>query len=122
MKKATLFLFMVISLSVQAQVCTLPVRSAGFTASAHMEARGDSGQTIRFVISDRGQMPFVQSCISHATQRALQAPNADKPYFKVREALPIPAAYTPTEQGRLVGLDEGVYLGVTVIIGPLIKE
>ena len=46
---------------------------------------------------------------SQDTQRALQAPDPQKPYFKVREALPIPAAYTPTEQGRLVGLDEGVY-------------
>ena len=95
--------------TIQAQVVTLPVRSAGFKAGARMEAQGDSGRTVRFVISDRGQMPFVQSCISQDTLRALQAPDAHKPYFKVREALPIPAAYTPTEQGRLVGLDEGIY-------------
>ena len=49
-------------------------------------------------------MPFVQSGVSQDTQRARQAPNPQQPYFKVREALPIPAAYTPTEQGRLVGL------------------
>ena len=74
-----------------------------------MEARGDSGTTIRFVIKDRGRVPFVQSGVSQDTQRALQAPDPQQPYFKVREALPIPAAYTPTEQGRLVGLDEGIY-------------
>ena len=74
-----------------------------------METRGDSGKTIRFVISDRGQVPFVQSAVSQDTRQALQSPDPEKPYFKVREALPIPAAYTPTEQGRLVGLDEGVY-------------
>lgn len=109
MKKTAILFILTTSLCVQAQISTVPVRSAGFKASARMEARGVSGQTIRFVISDRGQMPFVQSGISHDTQRVLQAPDTDKPYFKVREALPIPAAYTPTEQGRLVGLDEGVY-------------
>lgn len=95
--------------SLTAQTVTLPVRSSNFKAGQQMEARGDSGTTVRFVISDRGCVPFVQSCISQDTQRALQAPDPQLPYFKVREALPIPAAYTPTEQGRLVGLDEGVY-------------
>ena len=93
----------------QAQVSIYPVRSAGFKAGACMEARGDSGKIVRFVISEKGQTPFVQSCISQDTQRTQQAPDPQKPYFKVREALPIPAAYTPTEQGWLVGLDEGVY-------------
>ena len=92
-----------------AQVITLPVRSSGFKAGQQMVAQGDSGTTVRFSIADRGQVPFVQSCVSQDTQRALQGPDPEKPYFKVREALPIPAAYTPTEQGRLVGLDEGVY-------------
>lgn len=92
-----------------AQTVTLPVRSSSFKASQHMEARGDSGTIIRFMISDRGHVPFVQSGVSQDTQRALRAPDPQLPYFKVREALPIPAAYTPTEQGRLVGLDEGIY-------------
>lgn len=97
------------ALPLTAQTITLPVRSSNFTAGQQMEARGDSGATIRFVISDRGCVPFVQSGVSQDTQRALQAPDPQQPYFKVREALPIPAAYTPTEQGRLVGLDEGIY-------------
>ena len=113
MKKTLSILFALLSaVAVMAQkpsVVTLPVRSSSFKASGHMEARGDSGTTVRFVISDRGQVPFVQSCVSQDTQRALQGPDPSKPYFKVREALPIPAAYTPTEQGRLVGIDEGVY-------------
>ena len=100
---------MVLTTDAQTQVTLLPVRSAGFKAGANMEAKGDSNRMVRFVVSDRGQVPFVQSCISRDTQRALQAPDASKPYFKVREALPIPAAYTPTEQGGIVGLDEGVY-------------
>ena len=37
-------------------------------------------------------------------------PDPKKPYFSVREALPIPEAYTPTEQGKIVGLDEGVFV------------
>ena len=97
------------ALPLTAQTITLPVRSSNFKAGQQMEARGDSGATIRFVISDRGCVPFVQSGVSQDTQRALQAPDPQQPYFKVREALPIPAAYTPTEQGRLVGLDEGIY-------------
>ena len=36
--------------------------------------------------------------------------NKEKPFFIVREALPIPAAYTPTEQGKIVGIDEGVFV------------
>ncbi len=111
MKKllVTLALAHAIALPLAAQTITLPVRSSNFKAGQQMEARGDSGATVRFVISDRGRVPFVQSGVSQDTQRAQQAPDADKPYFKVREALPIPAAYTPTEQGRLVGLDEGIY-------------
>ena len=106
---ASLALAYAIATPLTAQTVTLPVRSSNFKAGQQMEARGDSGTTVRFVISDRGCVPFVQSCISQDTQRALQAPAPQLPYFKVREALPIPAAYTPTEQGRLVGLDEGVY-------------
>ncbi|MCH5312294.1 MAG: exo-alpha-sialidase [Prevotella sp.] len=105
----TITLQFVVCLAMQAQVITLLIRSSGFKASKQMEARGDSGTTVRFVISDRGQVPFVQSCVSQDTKNALLAPDPRKPYFKVREALPIPAAYTPTEQGRLVGIDEGVY-------------
>ena len=100
---------MALGLNVHAQVNIYSVRSSQFKAGAYMDTRGDSDKTIRFVISDRGQVPFVQSAVSQNTLQALQGPDPQKPYFKVREALPIPAAYTPTEQGRLVGLDEGVY-------------
>lgn len=108
-RNLSITLLCMVCLMVQAQVKNLPVRSSGFSAGQRMEARGDSGTTVRFIISDRGQVPFVQSCVSQDTKKALQAPDTQKPYFKVREALPIPAAYTPTEQGWLVGLDEGVY-------------
>ena len=100
---------MALGLNIHAQVNIYSVHSSQFKSGAYMETRGDSGKTIRFVISDRGQVPFVQSAVSQDTRQALQSPDPQKPYFKVREALPIPAAYTPTEQGRLVGLDEGVY-------------
>ncbi|MBP5699864.1 MAG: hypothetical protein J6W71_03340, partial [Methanobrevibacter sp.] len=59
---------------------------------------------------DRGFIPFNQSCIKQNKDIAKQGPNKEKPFFIVREALPIPAAYTPTEQGRIVGLDEGVFV------------
>ena len=113
MYKKLFIICSLISISVwtQAQnvVRTLHVRSSGFSAGACMEAKADSGGVIRFVIDDRGHTPFVQCCVRQSSSLALAAPDISKPYFTVREALPIPAAYTPTEQGRLVGLDEGIY-------------
>lgn len=89
---------------------TLPVLSSGFTPGKYMTAKSSSGGTVNFVIKDRGFIPFNQSCVRQEIKEANQGPNKDKPYFTVREALPIPAAYTPTEQGKIVGLDEGVFV------------
>lgn len=94
---------------IQAQETVLKVRSSQFMAGRQMTAKADSGGMVRFVISDRGQVPFNQSGIHQDTSLVRQAPDPTVPYFRVRCALPIPAAYCPTEQGRLVGLDEGVY-------------
>ena len=88
---------------------TLPILSFCFSPGKNTIAKSSSGGKINFIIKDRGFIPFNQSCIRQETKEAKQGPNPKKPYFRVREALPIPAAYTPTEQGKIVGLDEGVF-------------
>ena len=98
---------MALGLQAQQSVQMLHVRSSEFSAGAHMEAKADSGGVIRFVIDERGTTPFVQSCVHQTTAMAQLSPDPSRPFFTVRQALPIPAAYTPTEQGRMVGLDEG---------------
>jgi hypothetical protein len=75
-----------------------------------MKAKSSSGGIITFSIKDRGFIPFNQSCVRQEIKEVKLCPNPEKPYFSVREALPIPAAYTPTEQGKIVGLDEGVFV------------
>lgn len=88
---------------------TLYVVASNFRAGEEMAALGDSANVIRFVLKERETVPFNQSAIRQRTDEARQAPDAAKPYFSVRFALPIPAAYTPTETGELVGLDYGVF-------------
>ncbi|MDO4818923.1 MAG: hypothetical protein Q3994_00920 [Prevotella sp.] len=78
----------------------------GFRAGAVMEAPADSNRAVRFSISQRTESPFCQSVVKQ-TRNDIQAPTA--PYYHARFALPIPSCYTPTEQGALAGLDEGVY-------------
>ena len=87
-----------------------PVLSSGFSLGKNSTAKSSSGGTINFIIKDRGFIPFNQSCIKQNIGIAKQGPNKEKPFFIVREALPIPAAYTPTEQGKIVGIDEGVFV------------
>ena len=88
---------------------TFPVLSSGFSLGNNTKIKNSLGQMINFIIQDREFIPFNQSCIRQNAKQAKQSPNKEKPYFIVREALPIPAAYTPTEQGKIVGLDEGVF-------------
>ena len=88
---------------------TLTVLSSNFSKGKNTTAKRSQGGKIEFIIKDREFIPFNQSCIKKNTNLAKQSPNKAKPFFLVREALPIPACYTPTEQGKIVGLDEGVF-------------
>jgi len=89
---------------------TLPILCSGFKAGEHMKTKTTKGGVLTFEIEDRNFIPFNQSCIRQETSLAKIGPDPNRPYFSVREALPIPACYTPTEQGRIVGLDEGVFV------------
>ena len=88
----------------------LLVISSNFKPGNNMKAKSSSGGIITFSIKDRGFIPFNQSCVRQEIKEVKLCPNPEKPYFSVREALPIPAVYTPTEQGKIVGLDEGVFV------------
>ena len=88
---------------------TLFINSSSFKLGKYTTSKTNVGGTLKFAIKDRGFTPFSQSCIHQEIKISKQAPNANKPYFSVRHALPIPTAYTKTEQGSFVGLDEGVY-------------
>lgn len=100
---------------VSAQNVSFPQRTydiigAGITAGKHMTATGDSAGQATYVIKERGKVPFTQQCVRQTKPQAVtDSRTLATPYFNVRMALPIPASYTPTEQGRTVGLDWGVY-------------
>ncbi|MBQ3187242.1 MAG: exo-alpha-sialidase [Alistipes sp.] len=88
---------------------TLYVVASQFKAGQEMAALGDSANVVHFVLKERETVPFSQSAIRQSTDEAKQGPVADEPFFTVRFTLPIPASYTPTEQGEMAGLDYGVF-------------
>ncbi len=88
---------------------TLYVVASQFKAGKEMAALGDSANVIHYILKERAEVPFTQSAVHQSTSEAKHAPVADKPYFAVRFTLPIPASYTPTEQGEMAGLDYGVF-------------
>lgn len=100
-----------LTMTVTAQnVKDYPVWGSGFKAGSNMTAKGnEKGQTVRFHISERGTLPYVQSAVRQNAGVVALGPDKDVPYFTVRYALPIPPSYTPTETAALTGLDFGVY-------------
>jgi hypothetical protein len=53
-------------------------------------------------------LPFNQAAVKQSTAPALQGPDASKPYFYVRFALPIPPDNDKERNGHLVGIDSAV--------------
>jgi len=53
-------------------------------------------------------LPFNQAAVKQSTAPALQGPDASKPYFYVRFALPIPPDNDKERNGHLVGIDAAV--------------
>jgi antitoxin component YwqK of YwqJK toxin-antitoxin module len=54
------------------------------------------------------RLPFNQAAVKQTTAPALQGPDASKPYFHVRFALPIPPDNDKERNGHLVGIDAAV--------------
>ena len=88
---------------------TLVVVASQFTAGDHLSTIDPAGNRITYVLKERSHVPQTQQHVRQDNAMAKVGPSLDKPYYQIRMALPIPSAYTPTEQGHLVGLDEGVY-------------
>jgi hypothetical protein len=67
---------------------------------------------LTFIFSDlysqNSPLPFNQAAVKQSTKPSLLGPDASKPYFHVRFALPIPPDNDKERNGHLVGIDEGV--------------
>ena len=88
---------------------TLTVVASQFTAGDNMSVTDPAGNRITYLLKERSCVPQTQQHVRQDNALALIGPSLDQPYYQIRLALPIPSAYTPSEQGHLVGLDEGVY-------------
>lgn len=109
MKKTLLFLCAALG-TIVASAQQYEILGSQIRPSQYMTAVGDSAGQATYFITERGKVPFAQQCVSQkrATANDAKGPHG-RPYYNVRMALPIPACYTPTEAGRTVGLDWGVY-------------
>jgi len=58
--------------------------------------------------TNNSPLPFNQAAVKQSTAPALQGPDAAKPYFHVRFALPIPPDNDKERNGHLVGIDAAV--------------
>lgn len=109
MKRTLLYICALLS-AVVASAQRYEIYGAGISAGSCMSAVGDSAGRAVYVITPREQIPFAQLCVSQQkAQDVFRQQPVTTPYFNIREALPIPSCYTPTEQGEKVGLDRGVY-------------
>lgn len=88
---------------------TLFVKAGGFIPGENMSALGDSANVVHYVLQERETVPYNQSVVRQGKGQSEYGPAADKPYFTVRFALPIPPAYTPEEVAELAGLEHGIY-------------
>ena len=88
------------------------IEAANIRAGEYMSAVGDTAGQAVYIISERQKVPFTQQCVKQERRPAAGDVNEKrmkKPYFNVRMAMPVPACYTPTEQGEKAGLDWGIY-------------
>lgn len=98
-----------------AQTEEISVAAANFLPGKAMTAPRDSSTLLSFILDNRECIPFNQSAIHVNPDVVKLAPDAEKPFFDVQIALPMPSAYTENregwrqDQGELVGLERGVY-------------
>lgn len=87
---------------------TFNVEAYNFNKGVMASAPENSGETVNFQLQQRSHAPYSQIAVKEFYADTLLGQKSS-PYYNVRYALPIPSAYTPTEQGEMVGLDRGVY-------------
>lgn len=99
-----------LTMTAQKTVKIYTMWGSNLKAGSNMTAPGDNkDETVTFEISERNILPYTQAAVRQTTEQVGYAPRADKPYFTVRFALPIPPSYTKTETASLTGIDFGVY-------------
>lgn len=106
--KKIVFSLVLVSTSMYLFAQTFYVESYNFKPGSIMSAPSKDGKQVDFKLVQRNSIPFCQSALKQTSSPGKFA-QTTIPYYTVRYAIPIPAAYTPTEQGELVGLDRGVY-------------
>lgn len=106
--KQTFLLLTCFAIGINAVAQELQVEAFKFNEGKVMQAPNNDGGVLKYTISSRQYAPFSQSSVKQNREPATYGIK-DIPYYNVRFALPVPAAYTPTEQGMMVGLDKGVY-------------
>ena len=84
------------------------IRAAGFTLGREISA-ADATNRFQFALKNSGAIPFAQSVVKQSTEAARFGPDAKKPYFTVRFAMPIPPSNATNEVGALAGLDPMVF-------------
>lgn len=84
------------------------IQAAGFTAGKEMSA-SDATNQFQFVIQNFSGLPFTQSAVKQATDADKFGPAANKPYFTVRFAMPVPPENATNNAGELAGIDPLVF-------------
>jgi len=84
------------------------ILASGFTPGPNTTV-DDSLGSIKLVIDNTKSKPFSQSAVKQSTEDASQGPDAQKPYFTVRFAMPVSGCYTTTDVAALSGMDSMVF-------------
>ena len=84
------------------------IRAAGFDLGAEVFAH-DATNQFQFVLENSGSLPFTQSAVKQSSVAAQFGPDAKKPYFTVRFAMPIPPSNTTNFSAVLTGMDTNVF-------------
>ena len=84
------------------------VRAAGFVLGQENSA-SDGTIHFQFTLKNSGTIPFAQSAVKQSAEPAKLGPDANKPYFTARFAMPIPPENATNNVGELAGIDPMVF-------------
>jgi antitoxin component YwqK of YwqJK toxin-antitoxin module len=84
------------------------VRAAGFVLGKEISAF-TATNSLEFALENSVTTPFVQSAVKQSVEPAQFGPDAKKPYFTVRFAMPIPPENATNEVAALAGIDPMVF-------------
>ncbi len=87
---------------------TLRIRTAAFVLGREISAT-DATNHFELALETSSVIPFTQSAVKQSTEAAQFGPDAMKPYFTVRFALPIPPSNATNEVAALAGVDPMVF-------------